>query len=250
MAWYDGCCSIISDLWAFKEMSEKFKLKYEVIAILKENIQLGLESFGIPVTQNPGDEGWLVVESEQPSFRNADNAVLFHLEKTERIGWQGDRRIYNRDTQKYDVVDYFIEQQIWKIKVVCKRTTKPVSEDDVPAIAEDVTSMLIAWFNRLGCIEFRKHNMANLFIQMKDVRTYKDKSDVSQWTTEFPLKLQVIKQFETELDTATPVYGGAIPIEGNTEEAGRKDAGVKVQTSGLLGRMASRIKGVLFTNRH
>ena len=51
----------------------------------------------------------------------------------------------------------------------------------------------------------------------KDINTYKDKSDVNQWTTEFPLKLQVVKQFETEIDTADPVYGGAVPMEGEAE---------------------------------
>ena len=195
-------------------MSEKFKLRYEVVAILKANIIKGMEAFGLTVSEKPGDHGWVVMESDQSAYRGADNAVLFFLEHVERIGWQGDRRMFNRETQKFDVVDYFIEQQHWKIRVICKQTTKPISEDDIPTVASDVTGMLIAWFNRLGCMEFRKHNMANLFVQMKDVRTYKDRSDVNQWTTEFPLKLQVVKQFETELDTAEPVYGGAIPMEG------------------------------------
>lgn len=198
-------------------MSEMFKLRYEVVAILKENIIKGMEAFGLPITEKPGDHGWIVMESDQPAFRNADNAVLFHLEHVERIGWQGDHREYNKETGKYDVIDCFIEQQIWKIRVLCKRTTKPISDDDIPVLASDVTEMLIAWFNRLGCMEFRKHNMANLFVQMKDVRTYKDRSDVNQWTTEFPLKLQVVKQFETEIDTADPVYGGAVPIDGEPE---------------------------------
>lgn len=199
-------------------MSEKFKLRYEVVAILKANIIKGMESFGLQVSDNPGGRGWVVMESDQQSFGNADNAVLFHLEHVERIGWQGDHREYNRETGKYDVIECFIEQQTWKIRVLCKRTTKPITDDDIPVVASDVTGMLIAWFNRLGCIEFRKHDMANLFVQQKDVRTYKDKSDVNQWTTEFPLKLQVVKQFETEIDTATPVYGGAVPMEGEAEK--------------------------------
>ena len=213
-------------------MSEKYKLKYEVVAILKDNIIKGMQSFGLPVVENPGDDGWIVMESDQPAYRNADKAVLFFLEHTDRIGWQGDHSIYNRETGKYDIIDCFIEQQIWKIRILCKRTTKPISDDNIPVVASDVTGMLIAWFNRLGCMEFRKHNMANLFVQLKDVRTYKDKSDVNQWTTEFPLKLQVIKQFETEIDTATPEYAGAIPIEG---EAPRK-----VVEIGEDGKMSAR----------
>lgn len=222
-------------------MSEKYKLKYEVITILKENIQKGMESFGLPITQKPGDNGWIVMESDQPKYQGADNAVLFYLEKTERIGWQGDRRFYNRETHNYDVVDYFIEQQHWKIKVICKRTTEKVSDDNMPVLAEDVTGMLIAWFNRLGCMEFRKHNMANLFVQMKDVKTYKDRSDVPQWATEFPLKLQVVKQFETEIGTATPQLGGLVGIEGRTNvgKGGRREG-----DGGFLVRIAKKMIGI------
>jgi uncharacterized protein YkuJ len=184
-------------------MSEKYKLKYEVVAILKENIQKGLEAFGLPLSESPGDGGWICMEGDQPSFRNADKAVLFFQEKMERIGIQSSRTVFDRDSDHFNEVDYFIEQQTWQIKVLCKRSTAPVTDDDIPLTSEDVASMLIGWFNRLGCAEFRKHNMANLFVQMKDVKSYKGTSDVSQWTTEFPLKIQVIKEFETEIPWAT-----------------------------------------------
>lgn len=227
-------------------MSEKYKLRYEVVAILTDNIVKGLTSFGLPISEVPQDHGWVVMESDQPALRNADNAVLFNLEHTERIGWQGDHRKYNSETRKYDVVDCFIEQQTWKIRVVCKRSTKPITDNDIPVVAADVTGMLIAWFNRLGCMEFRKHNMANLFVQTKDVRTYKDKSDVNQWTTEFPLKLQVVKQFETEIDTAEAEYAGAVPIEG---EAKRKEVvvtrdGARTAENADIGKPPSLIRRI------
>lgn len=219
-------------------MSEKFKLKYEVVAILKDNILKGLESFGVPIQEEPGDGGWVCMESDQPSYRNADNAILFYLEKTERVGWQSTNRRNSEGDTGLDVVDYFIEQQIWKIKVVCKRSTEPITDDNVPLMAEDIVSMLIGWFNRLGCQEFRKHNMANLFVQMKDVKTYRDKSDVSQWTAEFPLKLQVVKQFETDLATATPVYGGAVGVKGETATSQKS----------LAARIFSAVKHLLIGN--
>lgn len=193
-------------------MSEKFKLKYEVVAILRDTIIKGLEAFGIPISETPGDGGWVCMESDQPSFRNADNAVLFWHEKSERIGWQGHNRKYDAETELMEVVDYFIEQQIWRIKVLCKRTTEEITEESLPLTAEDVTSMLVGWFNRMGCAEFRKHNMANLFIQMKDVRTYNDKSDVSQKVAEFPIKLQVVKQFESDGEAALPKYAGTVKV--------------------------------------
>lgn len=212
-------------------MSEQYKLRYEVVAILTDNIKKGLSSFGLPVVDKPGDRGWLVMESDQPSISGADNVVLFNLEHVERIGWQGDHREFNPETGDFKVVDCFIEQQTWNIRTLCKRNTKPITDDDIPVVAADVTGMLISWFNRLGCMEFRRHNMANLFVQTKDVKTYKDRSDVNQWTTSFPLKLQVVKQFETELDSATPQYGGAVPIRGSAaplveevRESGRKMA--------------------------
>ena len=221
-------------------MSEKYKLKYEVIAILKENIELGLESFGIPVSSRPGDGGWICMESDQPSFRNADNGVLFYMEKSERIGIQGDRRLYNKETGKFDVIDYFIEQQIWKLKVICKRTTAPITADSIPLTTEDVASMLAGWFNRLGCEHFRKHNMANLFVQTKDFQTYQGKSEVPQWVTEFPLKIQVVKQFETEIDTAEPVMGGMVMVKGEKEKDGSR------KKESFLGRVVRQI----FTIRH
>ena len=222
-------------------MSEKFKLKYEVVAILKANIEKGLESFGMHISSSPGDGGWICMESDQPSFRNVDNAILFFKEGTERIGLQSDRRIFNKDTGLFDVMDYWIEQQTWKIRIICKRTTEPVTDDNIPLMTDDVASMLIGWFNRLGCAEFREHDMANLYIQMKDVKTYEGKSEVPQWVTEFPIKIQVIKQFETEIEPAKPVYGGSFPIEGTSEAKPRAASGKK----GVLGRIAG-----IFTNWH
>ena len=207
-------------------MSEQLKLKYEVVAIIKENLIKGLESFGIPVSEKPEDGGWVVMEGDQPAFVNLNNAVLFFLEDVERIGWQGHKHEYNNENENFDITDYWIEQQTWQIKTICKRTTEPITDESIPLTAEDVTGMLIGWFNRIGCMEFRKHNMANLFVQQKDVRSYKGKSDVSQWTTEFPLKIQVIKQFVTEIGTAEPKYAGAVQIKGYEEEdEGESDSG-------------------------
>lgn len=200
-------------------MSEKFKLKYEVAAILRDNIVKGLTSFGVQIANSPGEPGWVVMESDQPAFRNADYAVLFFLEHSERIGWQGQKDVYNHETDKFDEIEYFIDQQTWKIRVISKRTTKEITAETIPIMPSDVVEMLRAWFNRKGCIEFRKHHMANLFIQTKDVQTYKDKSDVNQWMAEFPLKLQVIKEFKTEVEWASVRYAGAIGIQG---EAKRK----------------------------
>ena len=193
-------------------MSENFKLKYEVSAILRDNIIKGLESFGVPMQETPGDGGFICMESDQSAFRNADNAVLFWHESSEPIGWQGDKNFFNEETGKFDVIDCFIEQQTWKIKVLSKQTTAEIQENEIPYSSEDLVCMLVGWFNRLGCMEFRKHNMANLFVQRKDIKTYKDKSDVPQWNSEFPLKLQVIKQFVTELDTAKPKLMGLVGL--------------------------------------
>ena len=195
-------------------MSEQLKLKYEVVAILRDNIIKGLESFGIPMSENPNDGGWVVMEGDQPSFVNLKNAVIFYLENVERIGWQGSRNEYVRETDNFKVTDYWIEQQTWQIKTIYKRSTAPITDENIPIPAEDVTGMLVGWFNRLGAMEFRKHNICNLFIRQKDIKSYIGKSDVSQWTTEFPLKIQVVKQFDTDIGTAVPKYGGSIPIKG------------------------------------
>lgn len=197
---------------AFPDMSAKYKLKYEVLAILRENILMGMSAFGLPIGTSPGDGGWVVMEADQPSMRNLDKAVLVWQEKVERLAY-GTATEYNRETGKFDDYDHFVEQQHWKIKVLRRRSTKPVTDEEIPITTEDVAGMLIAWFNRHGCEEFRKHDMANLFVQMKDLRTYKDPSDVNQWATEFVLKLQVVKQFSMEVDAAKPQLLGALPID-------------------------------------
>lgn len=195
-------------------MSEAYKLKSEVIKLLRENILKGLEAFGMPISAGPEDDGWRCIESDQPSFRNVDKTVVIYLEKTERIGWQGDERRYNEETKKIDVYDNFIEQQHWRLKILLRRTTEPIVDGSSTYEVMDIAGMLIAWFNRLGCMEFRKHNMANLFISPKDIKTYKDPSDASQWVAEFTLKLQVPKTFVTEIDTATVEYAGYRQIFG------------------------------------
>jgi hypothetical protein len=227
-------------------MSEHYKLKYEVVAILKDNIEKGLQAFGLPITQNPGDGGWLVVESDQPAFRGAEHGVLFFMERAERIGWQSARHLYDKERDTFDEVEYFIEQQTWKIRVISKRTTVPITDENIPISTDDVTSMLISWFNRKGCKEFRNHNMANLFVQQKDVNTYQGKSDVPQWVTEFPLRLQVVKQFETEIGWATPKYGGSFGLEGN---AGESDGRRGWLGTRLVGGIKNLIRGI-FTDRH
>lgn len=194
-------------------MSERYKSRYEVIELIKANVLKGLESFGLPINPDGGEgEGWRCFEVDQPSFRNLDQVVGLHYEKAERVGWQGAKQEYNPATGKIDVYDNFIEQQEWKISVIYKRSTAEISADEIPLTTSDIAGMLIAWFNRLGCLEFRKHNCGNLFILMKDMKSYKSTSDVSQWISEFPLKLQVPKTFVTELDVADVKMAGAFGI--------------------------------------
>lgn len=193
-------------------MSEGYKLKYEVLKILRDNIVKGLESFGLPIGKTQGDGGWRVFEADQPAFRNLDQCVAVWMEGMERVGWQGNRSSYNKETDKFDTYDTFIEQQEWRVRVIYKRNTDEITAQAMPLTSSDVAAMLISWFNRLGCEEFRKHNCANLYIQMKDLQVYKAASDVSQWVSEFPLFLQVPKTFTTEVEPATPKYEGLIGV--------------------------------------
>lgn len=192
-------------------MSESFKFKYEVIKMLRDNILAGLASFGLPILSDTEKDGWGCVESEQQSFKHENKVVAFFLENVERIGWQGGRDEYDKERKVYNQIQQWIEQQTWKIRVILRRTTEPVTAETVTT--NDVAAMLIAWFNRLGCAEFRKHYCSNLFVQMKDLRTYKGTSDASQWVSEFPLKLLVPKAFAAEMPSAIPELRGIIGIK-------------------------------------
>ena len=191
-------------------MSETYKTKFEVLKILRDNIFAGLESFGLPTKNTDEGNGWDCVEAEQPSFKNVDKMVAVYLDKIERVGWQGVHQEYNEETQRFEETDHWIEQQTWMIRVFKRMKTDPPSSDTLTST--DVCGMLIAWFNRLGCAEFRKHYCANLFVQMKDLKTYKGPSDVSQWTSQFPLKLQVPKLFTTSIPSAQVKYEGMIGV--------------------------------------
>lgn len=196
-------------------MSEKFKLKYEVVSILRENIIAGMTSFGLPVSESPGDGGWIVMESDQPSIRNADKAVLFWMEKIERLWGIGHKIIgYDEPSNTFNSKETFKEQQIWKIRIISSRNTKPVTDEEIPICTEDVSSMLTGWFNHLGREYFAYYGMTNLFIMAKDINTYKDKSDVNQWVTEFPLKIMLQKDFIAKVPAAILDDRGCVAIEG------------------------------------
>ncbi|MBO6031926.1 MAG: hypothetical protein J6Q22_10835 [Prevotella sp.] len=172
-----------------------------------------MTSFGLPICESPGGEGWVVMESDQPSFRNADHAVLFWMEKVERLWGIGHKIVgYDEQTRTFESEESFREQQIWKIKIISSRSTKPVKEDDIPICTEDVASMLTGWFNHLGREHFAFYGMTNLFIMAKDINTYKDKSDANQWVTEFPLKIMLQKDFVAHVPAATLDNRGVIAV--------------------------------------
>lgn len=191
-------------------MSETFKTKYEVSKLIRENILKGLAAFGLPIRAEGSTEGWDCIESDQPSFKNENRIVTFYLENVERIGWQGYSKEYDKDTDTFTVTDNWIELQTWKVNVLLKRKDGPTTTDNITT--NDVASMLIAWFNRLGVVEFRKHYCANFFIQLKELHNYKGTADVPQWTSSFPLKLQVPKMFATDIPPATPQLEAMIGV--------------------------------------
>ena len=194
-------------------MSEKFKLKYEVINILRDNIIAGMTAFGLPISESPGDGGWIVMESDQPSLRNVDKAVIFWMEKIERLlGIGHTPGEYHEDTNTFDSIETFNETQIWKIKIIKTRKTTPVADGDIPICTEDVASMLTGWFNHLGREFFNQYGMDNLFIMAKDIHTYKDQSDVNQWATEIPLKVLLAKEFTAQIPAATLDNRGIVGI--------------------------------------
>lgn len=191
-------------------MSAGFKFKYEIINIIRDNIFKGLSSFGLPLKSKENPTGWDCMESDQQSFVNIDRTVCISLQKVERVGWQSARRIYDESEDSIKESDHWLEQQTWEIKIILKRSIEPASASTITTF--DVSTMLVSWFNRLGCNEFRKHNCSNLFIQTKDIKVYKDTSDVSQQISSFPLKLHVDKRFTTTIQTADVSCEGMLAV--------------------------------------
>lgn len=186
------------------------KSKYDVLKLISDNIKMGLAAFGQQVSDGKGGPGWKVMEGNQQSFKNVDQVVLLTNLKNDRVGWQSKGYVMNEETKVADRCESWIEQQEWEIKALLNRTTGPVTGDTMTS--DDICLMLISWFNSVGCEEFRKNRCANLLINPRDVKTYNDSSDVSQYRSSFVLKLQVPKMFVFKTPTASVKFRGFIGV--------------------------------------
>lgn len=191
-------------------MSEALKTKYEVLKIIRDNIMKGLSSYGEPVWTESTPAGWQCMENNQPSYDNFDKVVLLTFVKSARVGLPSVLDVYNPDTKKYDHYNRWIEQQEWEVKVMRNRKMKRV--DPSEQTTSDIATLLASWFNDAGCGEFRKNNCGNLFVQMKDIKTYQDNSALSQMQSSFVLKLQVPKMAVSVTPSAGVEYGGSIAV--------------------------------------
>ena len=174
-------------------MSEWTKGKYAVQKIIRDNVILGMTKFN--------QTGWDCIEFAQATMQNADKIITMNCTGVDRIGWQG---------AKFDSVlrtrtDEWLEEQTWMFQVILKRTNKVVTASTITT--QDVASMLITWFNGMGCDEFRRKRCANLRIDPSSVIVYNDDSDIYQKRAVFTMRLQVPKEYsygQDFLDTIKP----------------------------------------------
>lgn len=174
-------------------MSEWAKGKYAVQKIIRDNVILGMTKFG--------QTGWDCIEFAQATMQNADKIITMNCTGVDRIGWQG---------TKFDSVlgtrtDEWLEEQTWMFQVILKRTNEVVTASTITT--QDVASMLITWFNGMGCDEFRRNRCANLRIDPSSVIVYNDDSDIYQKRAVFTMRLQVPKEYsygQDFLDTIKP----------------------------------------------
>lgn len=174
-------------------MSEWTKGKYAVQKIIRDNVILGMTKFN--------QTGWDCIEFAQATIQNADKIITMNCTGVDRIGWQG---------AKFDSVlgtrtDEWLEEQTWMFQVILKRTNEVVTASTITT--QDVASMLITWFNGMGCDEFRRNGCANLRIDPSSVIVYNDDSDIYQKRAVFTMRLQVPKEYsygQDFLDTIKP----------------------------------------------
>lgn len=180
-------------------MSDDCKTRLRVQEIIRSNILKMLEALGM--------EGWGVMEFAQANFMNADKVILINCIRRERVGWQ--------DTQYLDSVsglnetDSWLEQQTWQIHTILKRKGDETADD---MLAEDMSSILMTWFNGRGCDMFREYGMANLRIDHDNLLVYNDDSDLYQKRAVFSLKVQVPKKLEFKQDSIEALIPKIKPV--------------------------------------
>lgn len=173
-------------------MSSENKTRLEVQKIFRTNLLTALEKLNL--------EGWDVMEFANASFQKADKIILYNLINVDRLSWNGVNYEVDKETGNFARIDEWLEQQMWQISVICKRTD---DTDDSDILAEDVANWLIAWFNGLGCELFRRNGMANLTIDNETVFVYNDNSNLYQKRAVFTVKIQVPKKQKYEQESAT-----------------------------------------------
>jgi len=176
------------------------KNRLEVQKILRDNIIAGLTALG--------HTGWDVMEFANASMERANKVILMNYLRSTRVGWQGRRYVQVSNTLKR--VEEWIDEQSWQLHIICKRTATTSVND---ALAEDVASNLITYFNGPGSETLRQSGVASLRIDSENIIVYNDNSDLYQKRAVFTLKIQVPKELTMNQDEMTPKTPYVTPNE-------------------------------------
>ena len=83
---------------------------------------------------------------------------------------------------------------------------------DAITIAEDMSGILVTWFNGRGCDYFRKFGCANLRIDSDSIIVYNDDSGLYQKRCVFTVKVQVPKELTARQDVVELLIPDVMPI--------------------------------------
>jgi hypothetical protein len=151
--------------------------------ILIDCISESFKVYGLP--------DWDVMEFANASFLKANKVVLVTCITASRVGFQGhDYKTVGTDPTLRRKDDW-LEEQLWQIHCICKRGTPDA------ILPEDMSDILITWFNGLGCEYLRKKGVANVRIDFMNIFVYNDDSNLYQKRSVFPVKIQVPKEITT-----------------------------------------------------
>lgn len=178
-------------------MSAENKTRYEIQKILSDCIKLGLNAY---IGEG---HGFGVMEFAQASFQKADKIVLMNLVRSNRIGFQGYKYPILNDELKR--TDEWIECQHWQFHVILKRDSNPTIETRQ---ADDIASILIAWFNGRGCEFLREYGCANERVDASSLVVYTDDSDLYQKRAVFTVKVQVPKELTLNQPDMSAEFAG------------------------------------------
>lgn len=178
-------------------MGSEFRTRLDVQRVLRSVIKEGMAENGYPDFE--------CLEYADAIIATYDRAVFMNHMPSKRVGFQ--KWTYRGIPNSQWLVrrDEWIDEQTWKLHVLCKAS-------DSEVYSEDVAQVLVAWLNGPGSISLRKSRIGVLRVFQSDVSSYNDDSDLFQKRTVVDVTIQVPMAMESNTPVMYPEGVDTFPV--------------------------------------